>query len=130
MIELLGEVIEMEVSARKMGLHALQLYLMNSLSGDLPEVEAISDLEPYYKKFPSATGLHEARVRFKTNGMSGIGNITFHHGLVRFKTNGMSGIGNITFHHGLVRLSSIAIHISMDAFLLNMMVFEQLHVKN
>ncbi|ERN06410.1 UPF0481 protein At3g47200-like [Amborella trichopoda] len=79
-LELLGEEIQGKVSEGKMGLHALQVYMMNSLVGNIPEIEDLSDPEPYFKKLPSATALHEAGVRFETSGMSGL---TFERGVLR-----------------------------------------------
>ncbi|KAL4191869.1 hypothetical protein AMTRI_Chr06g169390 [Amborella trichopoda] len=110
MLELLGEEIQGEVSEGKMGLHALQVYIMNSLIGNIPEIEELSDPEPYFKKLPSATALHEAGVRFEISSMS--------------------GLTNITFDHGVLRLPWIAIHGSTEAFFLNVMAFEQLNVRN
>ncbi|KAL4191866.1 hypothetical protein AMTRI_Chr06g169350 [Amborella trichopoda] len=109
-LELLGEEIEKEVFGGKMGLHPLQIYMMNSLCGDVPELEELSDPESYFQKLPSATELHEAGVRFKSSSKS--------------------GLMNITFNHGVLRLPWIPIHGSTEAFLLNMMAFEQLHVRN
>ncbi|KAL4192363.1 hypothetical protein AMTRI_Chr06g193970 [Amborella trichopoda] len=113
-LELLGEELEGEVFKGKMGLHTLQIYMMSSLCGKVPEVEEVSDPEPYFKKLPSATELHEAGVKFETSGMS--------------------GLMDITFEHGILRLPWIAIHGStfmlQEGFLLNMMAFEQLHVRH
>ncbi|ERN06414.1 hypothetical protein AMTR_s00016p00254730 [Amborella trichopoda] len=110
MLELLGEEIEGEVLKGKMGLHTLQVYMMHNLCGDVPDVEELSDPEPYFKKLPSATELHEAGVRFEISSKS--------------------GLMNITFEHGVLRLPWIAIHGSTETFLLNMMAFEQLRVRN
>ncbi|KAL4189492.1 hypothetical protein AMTRI_Chr08g207390 [Amborella trichopoda] len=93
------------------GMHPLHICQMLSQSpwGKLPEVEeGLRNPEPYHKKVPSATALHDAGVKFQV-----------------IPSDSNMGIG---FDGGVLKLPCLVITPATETFLLNVMPFEQLHV--
>ncbi|KAL4189503.1 hypothetical protein AMTRI_Chr08g207450 [Amborella trichopoda] len=93
----------------KRGMHLLHVYQMTTPWGDIPEVEeGLKNPEPYHKKVPSATALHDAGVRFQVSPSD--------------------GSMDFSFDGGVLKLPYVVITPSEETFLLNVMAFEQLHV--
>ncbi|ERM95618.1 hypothetical protein AMTR_s00023p00152880 [Amborella trichopoda] len=76
---------------------------------DFPEVEdGLKNPEPYHKRVPSATALHDAGVKFQVSPRDG--NMDF------------------SFDGRVLKLPYVVITPTEETFLLDMMAFEQLHL--